>query len=171
MATTDQIDNLAQLYPDDQSAGSPFDTGDLNAIAPPYKRLVALIGDCSFESQRRQVHSKAPGAKWTYQIINSLPLSLNVPILGTFHASDVKFYDFGTLPVPNTSNVMDTMISFVSTSDPNNHGRSDLLTWPEYDPTDKRMYQFVYSGPDIISDTYRVGPMNYIIDNADSLLK
>jgi carboxylesterase type B len=66
MATSDQIDCLAELYPNDPSAGSPFDTGNANAINPQYKRLAALIGDYSFESQRRQLLGRASGPKWTY---------------------------------------------------------------------------------------------------------
>lgn len=91
MATSDQIDCLAELYPNDPSAGSPFDTGNANAINPQYKRLAALIGDYSFESQCRQLLSQTSGPKWTYQVVNNLgELGLDVPVLGSFHASDVS---------------------------------------------------------------------------------
>lgn len=48
-ATEAEIDSLAALYPEDPADGSPFDTGDLNAITPQYKRLAALTGDYSFQ--------------------------------------------------------------------------------------------------------------------------
>jgi hypothetical protein len=54
--------------------------------------------------------------------VNNLgELGLDVPVLGSFHASDVTFYDFGTVPDANTKNIMDTLIAFVSSLDPNNH--------------------------------------------------
>lgn len=34
--------NLLALYPQDPAAGSPFDTGEQNALTPQYKRLAAL---------------------------------------------------------------------------------------------------------------------------------
>ena len=39
------IDTLLELYPDDIAAGSPFNTGDANAITPEYMRLAAVVGD------------------------------------------------------------------------------------------------------------------------------
>ncbi|KAL5332203.1 Alpha/Beta hydrolase protein [Aspergillus crustosus] len=181
MATSDEMDRLAELYPQDPTAGSPFDTGILNSITPQYKRISALTGDYSFESQRRQLLSNAPGSKWTYQTDNSLanlPLSppllgdniLNIPVLGSFHGSDIFFYDYGTLPVPNSKNIMDTTISFVSTLDPNNHGRSGLTKWPEYTSSAKNMYHFIESGPEVITDTYREDQMAYINSHADAFL-
>lgn len=180
MATSEEMDRLAELYPDDPTAGSPFDTGILNSIAPQYKRIAALTGDYSFEAQRRQLLSNAPGPKWTYQTDNSLaelPLPpivgnniLNIPVLGSFHGSDIFFYDYGTLPVPNSKNIMDTTISFVSTLDPNNHGRSGLEKWPEYSSSAKEMYHFIESGPRVITDSYREDQMAYINSHGDSFL-
>lgn len=179
MASSDEIDRLAELYPEDPTAGSPFDTGILNSIAPQYKRIAALTGDYSFEAQRRQLLGKAPGPKWTYQTDNSLanlPLPaeniLNIPVLGSFHGSDIFFYDYGTLPLPNSKNIMDTTISFTATLDPNNHGRSDLKEWPEYTSSAKDMYHFINSlaGPEVIKDTYREEQMDYINSHADSFL-
>ena len=43
------IDTLLELYPDDIAAGSPFNTGDANAITPEYKRLAAVVGDAVFQ--------------------------------------------------------------------------------------------------------------------------
>lgn len=180
MATSEEMDRLAELYPQDPTAGSPFDTGILNSITPQFNRIAALTGDYSFEAQRRQLLSNAPGPKWTYQTDNSLadlplpfPLGdnvLNVPVLGSFHGSDIFFYDYGTLPVPNSNNIMDTTISFVATLDPNNHGRSDLTNWPEYTSSAKSMYHSIESGPVVIADTYREEQMAYINTNGGSFL-
>lgn len=182
-ATSSQMDQVALLYPSDPTLGSPYNTGLTNAISPQYKRIASLTGDYSFESQRRQLLSKAPGKKWTYLTDNSLldldsssllgsilgGNNVNVPILGSFHGSDIFFYDYGTLPVPNAKNIMDTVISFVATLSPNNHGRNIPL-WPEYTTATKQMYHFIESGPGIIYDTYRTEQMNYINANRDSFL-
>lgn len=47
------IDRLLELYLDDVSTGSPFDTGDENAITPEYKRLAAIIGDLKYHVRPR----------------------------------------------------------------------------------------------------------------------
>ncbi len=52
-ATTDEIDQLLKLYPADLAQGSPFDTGDANAVTPQFKRLAALQGDLYFIGPRR----------------------------------------------------------------------------------------------------------------------
>lgn len=175
-ASSDQLDQLAQLYPQDPAVGSRYDTGLLNAITPQYKRLSYLIGDFAFESQRRQLLQRAPGKKWTYLTENgatglgsALDSMLNIPVLGSFHVSDAALYDFGTLPVPNSKNIMDTVISFVATLDPNNHG-TGIQEWPEWSPGGKEMYHFVNEGPGVIVDDYREAQMAWIHGNADSLL-
>jgi acetylcholinesterase len=47
------INTVAQLYPSDPAAGSPFDTGDANAVTPEFKRLAAFQGDLVFQAPRR----------------------------------------------------------------------------------------------------------------------
>jgi hypothetical protein len=47
------LDTLAQLYPNDPAAGSPFDTGTANQITPQWKRLAAFQGDLIFQGPRR----------------------------------------------------------------------------------------------------------------------
>jgi acetylcholinesterase len=64
---------------------------------------------------------------------------------------------------------MDTVISFVATLDPNNHG-TGFPKWPNWTPAKREMYQFVESGPEVIRDDYREAVMAYINANANSLL-
>ena len=52
-ATAAEVDQLLAVYPDDITQGSPFDTGDKNALTPEYKRLAAFQGDLMFISPRR----------------------------------------------------------------------------------------------------------------------
>ncbi|KAG5654308.1 hypothetical protein H0H81_004727 [Sphagnurus paluster] len=39
------IDKLLKLYPSDITAGSPYDTGVLNALTPQFKRMASFFGD------------------------------------------------------------------------------------------------------------------------------
>lgn len=44
-ASQSDLDALMVAYPSNITAGSPFETGNLNAITPMYKRLAAVQGD------------------------------------------------------------------------------------------------------------------------------
>lgn len=52
-APSEEINRLLILYPDDVTQGSPFDTGNENALTPEYKRLAAFHGDAIFVGPRR----------------------------------------------------------------------------------------------------------------------
>ncbi|KAH9970754.1 Alpha/Beta hydrolase protein [Lactifluus volemus] len=52
-ASSEEIDELLKLYPQDATQGSPFDTGEQNAITPQFKRIAAIIGDIEFQAPRR----------------------------------------------------------------------------------------------------------------------
>ena len=41
------------LYPQDVTAGSPYDTGILNTITPQFKRISSFVGDLVFQAPRR----------------------------------------------------------------------------------------------------------------------
>lgn len=183
-ATDEQISALAAHYSNDPAAGSPFDTGAANEITPQYKRLAAFVGDYTFQAPRRDLLSYTSGSSnkhYTYLIEDSLPLlgqsSLlsglgltNLPLLGSFHVSDVVLYDFGLLPASlsqNTLNLMSTYIAFVNSLDPNNHGLTDLPQWPAWDPEERSMFVYKEDGPVIIKDDYRDTAMSFINDHAD----
>lgn len=186
-ATDSQLNRLLELYPAGK-AGSPYDSGPLNSlVGPQYKRLASIIGDYSFEAQRRQFFAHHPGPIYSYQTEVSLPLSIlsksfvgkllsatglsDIPVLGSLHAFDALFYLFGTLPGAlsnNSQNIMSTVISFVNHGDPNRHGL-EIPEWPRYDTKSKSSYQFRESGPRVIADTYREEAMEYINSIGDSL--
>ena len=47
------MDQLLQLYPQDPTLGSPYDTGTQNELTPEFKRIAALIGDTVFHAPQR----------------------------------------------------------------------------------------------------------------------
>ncbi|KAK4496750.1 hypothetical protein PRZ48_012733 [Zasmidium cellare] len=176
-----QVKAFTDLYSQDPAQGSPFDTGDLNAIGPQHKRLAAAQGDYMFQSGRRDLlnYTYATQPAYTYLIEQSAYIigqlapfaSLTgFPLVGSFHASDVILNDFGLIPAAiskNTLNLMSTYISFVNTLDPNNHGLKDLPHWPTWDPQRKAMFKYNESGCSIIRDDYREEQMGFVNENAD----
>jgi acetylcholinesterase len=182
-ATQEQVDQLCDMYSEDLAEGSPFDTGDANALTPQYKRLAALTGDCTFQSCRRDLLNLFASKRkaWSYQIEDSLPVlgqvpllnSLglaNLPVLGSFHVSDVTLYAFGTVPATlsqNTLNLMSTIISFATTHDPNNHGLG-LPYWPQYNTANRTLFRYKEDGPDLIPDTYREEAFDFQNENGDA---
>lgn len=54
---------LVGLYPDNPSAGSPFDTGDNTfGLNPEFKRMSAVVGDFEYQALRRAWSVAASGA-------------------------------------------------------------------------------------------------------------
>ncbi|GME62228.1 putative carotenoid ester lipase precursor protein [Neofusicoccum parvum] len=182
----DQIRAFTSLYSEDPREGSPFDTGYANAIGPQYKRLAAAIGDYTFDSGRRDLleHVHATQPAYTYLIEQDLPLLgqlplLNnlglssLPILGSFHISEVVLNAFGFLPPAiskNSLNIMSTWISFVNNLDPNEHGLADLPHWPTWGLEEKSMFKYNEAGCEIIRDDFRETQMRFINDNAETYI-
>lgn len=178
------IEEMVSLYSDSQADGSPYDTGFLNVIGPKYKKIASMIGDYTFTSGRRTLLNVTSDRQptWSYQIKQTLPLlgqldilnplRLNdIPILGSFHISDVVLNAFGTVPAAiskNTLNIMSSLIQFANTQDPNVPG-SGNPEWPNYDPQDPKQFQFREDGPEIIGDGYRKVQMDFLERNAAML--
>ncbi len=64
--TSADLDSVLTLYPGDIIAGSPFDTGILNAITPQFKRLAAMQGDLVFQAPRRFFLEQTSGKQNTW---------------------------------------------------------------------------------------------------------
>jgi acetylcholinesterase len=185
-ATDEEIREFTDSYSTDPREGSPFDTGVLNQLGPQYKRLAAAIGDYVFHAGRRdlleQTYAQGKRRSWTFQIEQSLPVLgqidllgglTNLPVLGSFHASDVAFNSFGfisPLLSQNSRNIMSTNIAFVNSLDPNNHGLKDVPHWPNWTPDAKAMFNFKETGPNIIKDDFREAAMRLVNDNAETYI-
>lgn len=101
-ASKTQVDKLIDTYPDTIIDGSPFRSGILNNIYPQFKRLAAILGDLTFTLARRSflttANQVAPDVpSWSY--LSSYNLGL--PILGTFHGSDLLQVFFGKFKLSN----------------------------------------------------------------------
>jgi acetylcholinesterase len=92
----------------------------------------------------------------------------NIPVLGSFHASDVTLNSFGLLPLAlsqNSRNIMSTNIAFVNSFNANDR-RLDLPHWPNWTPDEKGMFRYKESGPDV-TDDFREAAMRLVNDNPD----
>lgn len=132
-ATPATIAALVATYPDDASAGSPFRTGAANELYPQFKRLAAILGDLTFILSRRAflainaaVTPSLPS--WSYLATYNYGL----PILGTFHASDI-LPAYGIEPGFPSVSIQSYYLSFINTLDPNK-GTSGpgLIQWPQW---------------------------------------
>lgn len=63
-----ELDQLWTFYPADVTKGSPFDTGNKNALTPQFKRISAFIGDSVQDGPRRTFLQKASTKNkvWAY---------------------------------------------------------------------------------------------------------
>lgn len=135
-----------------------------------------------FQAGRRDLleHTHDQQKAYTCIIDQSIPLLGQVgalsgltglPLLGSFHVSDVVLNSFGLLPPAVSKNSRDlksTYVSFVNSQDPNNHGLKDLPYWPTWDPEGKAMFNYRESGARIIKDDFREEAMRFMNDNADT---
>lgn len=78
-APSDEIDQLLDFYPDNVTQGSPFDTGNLNALTPQFKRLAALQGDMVFQAPRRYFLQNRYDKQNTWAFCKSTYISLLSP--------------------------------------------------------------------------------------------
>ncbi|KAI0812536.1 carotenoid ester lipase precursor [Irpex lacteus] len=122
-ATSTELRRLFEVYPDNITLGSPFDTGSQNTLTPEFKRLAAIQGDWEFLSQRRFFTEHLAGQQnaWVYL----WKKDKNITDLGSVHY----------------------VVHFVNHFDPNGNssarqaanGTSGSLFWPRYTPSNPQL--------------------------------
>ncbi|KAH9970734.1 carotenoid ester lipase precursor [Lactifluus volemus] len=151
LASSEEVDKLLELYPQNITQGSPFGTGEQNAITPQFKRIAAILGDIIFQSTRRFFLQQRSGKQKTYSYLSKR--FKNLPVIGSLHGSDL-LYTYGP------GELMDYLIHFVTNMDPNG-GSSPL--WPQYTTAYPDLMTFLPSnGTSITQDTYRANGLDYI---------
>ena len=113
------VSDLVDVYPDDITQGSPFNTGILNSIYPQFKRLAAMLGDLTFTLTRRgflniAVQKNPTVPFWSYLA----SYGYGTPVLGTFHASDI-IPAYGIVPSFAQVSIQSYYLSFINTLNPN----------------------------------------------------
>ncbi|KAH9968428.1 carotenoid ester lipase precursor [Lactifluus volemus] len=153
-ASESEIDMLLQYYPDDPSAGSPFDTGSRNAITPEFKRIAAIQGDAVFHGPRRLMlkHLACDQASWAYVYKRGKDTT---PFFGAVHGSDVS-NAFGD------GELRDYIIYFTRNLDPNNHLR---VPWPQWHSQNPQALIFQDNKTEPLiqeKDNYRPDALEYL---------
>lgn len=149
------LDELFELYPQDPTQGSPFDTGYLNAITPQFKRIAAFQGDAVFQGPRRFFMQQRDGKQDMWGFVNKR--LKNVPLLGTAHGSDLLNAAYGL------GEMSDYTIRFAAHLDPNGGG---AMEWPKYSVASPQMLTFNDGlvPLSISEDTYRTEAMGKLIE-------
>lgn len=165
-ATVEQVQELVSNYPDDPSAGSPFNTGIANNIYPQYKRLAAILGDLTFTLTRRVFLAIASSVNpsvptWSYLA----SYDYGTPILGTFHASDI-LPTYGIVPGEPTTTIQSYYISFFNTMDPND-GTTGEINWPQWSQN-QTLLHFLATSNELLKDDFRNASYNYIATTKSS---
>jgi carboxylesterase type B len=113
-STSEQRTRLLELYPEDVTQGSPFDTGDLYALAPQSKRIAAILGDEVFQAPRRAFmnQTKETQPTWGY----AFRAFKNTPVIGSFHSADVSAL-YGARPGPPGDEMRQRWIQFAYSLD------------------------------------------------------
>lgn len=71
----------------DVTMGSPYNTSQLNALTPQFKRFASFQGDVVFQAPRRYFFKVAASTQkiWSYVYRRNK----DTPFLGSFHSSDL----------------------------------------------------------------------------------
>lgn len=165
-ASQEDVAGLVATYPDDAAAGSPFNTGDANEVYPQYKRLAAIIGDFALTMARRityqRIACELPGV-WSY-----LSTYLNIPGIGTAHATDLLLLFHGKGPQVPTEAIETYYISFINHLDPNRlNDIASLEHWPRYVAENPHLMQFNVNNTIISMDTFRQESYEYLASHTD----
>lgn len=162
--TAEEISTLTQLYPDNPSDGSPFNTGIFNQLYPESKRVNAILGDFVFQWPRRFfLNSITDVPNWSY-LMDAL---YGMPLLGTFHITDVVYQWYLPNALPTTTALRNYWISFAYNQDPSTS--SGLLSWPQYSNGQNNMVLSSW-GEHTEADNYREAASTYINQNIADLL-
>ncbi|EAU81840.2 carotenoid ester lipase [Coprinopsis cinerea okayama7 len=145
--------------------GSPFGTGNANALTPQFKRIAAFQTDWLFHSTRRFFMSYASKTQpnWYYL----WKRGKDTPYIGAAHTQEIPEI-FGTGENPDYIGT-DALISFANTFDPNTSHEVSLLKYYKWEQYGTNLsappgLTFVDPGNSIITtyDTYRVEGISYL---------
>jgi carboxylesterase type B len=168
-----EVTGLVANYPNQpligQPAGSPFDTGALNNIYPQYKRLAAILGDITFTLTRRVYLDLVSSQVKSWSYLSDYFQDV-VPVLGTFHGSDI-LVAFGTLgPIVPTQTYQGYIINFINNLDPNSGSTAaPLINWPQYTKANRELVLIGALGNSLLPDTFRKNASDYLEGMTSSL--
>lgn len=155
-ASSATVDTVLQKYPQDITKGCPYRRGLLDAITLQYKRLASVFNDILFKGPSRFMLQNSNQKRWNFQ---SSAFHNILPVVGTFHASDVLFQYF--LDIGPAKLYRRYWIAFANHGDPNQG--SGLPNWKQYTTSGKEMLGIDLTGGSMITDNTREDAMNFLI--------
>ncbi|KAH9968416.1 carotenoid ester lipase precursor [Lactifluus volemus] len=158
-ASKNEVDSLLQNYPDDHSAGCPFDTGDSNVLGR-YKRIAAIQGDIVFHGPRRLLLKYQASKQRSWAFLHKRFKWL--PFIGAAHGTDI-LNPFNPDPL-GYRELADYFICFTRNLDPN-CVPMEPISWPQYNLKNPKLLvfqddEFVPVKPE--NDDYRVHPLEFV---------
>jgi carboxylesterase type B len=166
-ASKAQVSKLVSLYANTITNGSPFRSGILNNWYPQFKRLAAILGDLTFTLTRRtflDVHNRLNPTVPTWSYLSSYDFGL--PVMGTFHGSDLLQVFFGVLPNYASKSFKSYYINFVNNLDPNKG--DSVKRWPQWSKSKQLLNMYPLTSK-LITDDFRSDIYNFIVENTGSL--
>ncbi|KAJ6506654.1 Alpha/Beta hydrolase protein [Mycena sanguinolenta] len=172
--TPAEVARIAALYPQDPAFGSPFGTGDANALTPEFKRIAAFQGDIFFFGPRRLFLEHASKTHNTWGWLNKRGKS--TPYVGAHHISDMPmFFPPNISSMPDTIAV-DSLINFLNTLDPNLSAAPQALRsrsnttgvfWPRWQTASNKdsTSLLTFSDPAVVNvtaDNFRAEQINFL---------
>ncbi|PPQ91996.1 hypothetical protein CVT25_004652 [Psilocybe cyanescens] len=163
------VSKLLELYPDDPSLGSPFNTGNQTfGFNSNVKRAAALVGDIGFQAQRRswiQAASRV-GVK-TFGYLFTQPQPNANPAEGVTHGSEVPFVygaptDTSASALRISAVMIDYWVSFATSLDPNDGHGIPRPHWAQYTPENQVLMQLNGANTTLIPDDYRKEQIAFI---------
>ncbi|KAJ7315412.1 Alpha/Beta hydrolase protein [Mycena albidolilacea] len=169
-STPAEIAELAALYPDDPTQGSPFDTGLANQLTPQFKRIAAFQGDFIFTGPRRFFleHASKTQSAWSWLSKRGK----STPILGAAHGSDMDIWLPRTISNSTDLGPIDALLNFINTLDPN-HPQAGARTnskafWPKWNAPSSNgstsLLTLSDPGVSIKTEDFRVDAIKYLLD-------
>lgn len=162
-ASPDQIEKVLQLWPSDPKLGSPFGSGDKNAITPVYKQYSAILGDFGFQGLRRLFLRATCDFMPTWSLLDRA--EQHFPVVGAFHASDIPAV-IGIIPGKRSEDYQARWISFAYNLDPNVNG---LPKWEKYN--DRHSLVMDKDGSiGMEPDTFREKEIDYYLEHIEDFV-
>ncbi|KAK2615737.1 hypothetical protein N8I77_002469 [Diaporthe amygdali] len=170
------VDEFVDVYPDDPTQGSPYDTGTENNFYPQFKRVAALLGDAVFTLSRRAVLNITtgvqPGVKrWSYLS----QYDQGTPVLGTFHGSDLIQVFYGIKDNFAASAIVNYFLNFAYNLDPNDASGGtraaegeQLINWPDW-ASSNQLVVFDADKASLMPDTFRQPQFEFLLKNSGNL--